>query len=98
MTFEEASSVATNASVVLSAILNDWITGGQVIYILPVAALGDGEEDNSPSVELHVLPDLSAEAKMAVLKAVQPIVESGVSVTMIWSAVSLDGEIHGTVH
>ena len=86
MTFEEASAVAINASAVLSAILDDWIVIGHVIYLMPVAALSEGEAAHSPSVEVHVLPDLAAAAKLEIIHAVQPIVDTGVPVTVTWSA------------
>ena len=97
MTFEEASSVALNAGAVLSAILNDWIVMGHVIYLMPVATPGEGDI-HSPSVEVHVLPDLTAEAKMEIIHAVQPIVDTGVPVTVTWSTDVSDYTPVNTLH
>ena len=98
MTFEEASSSAVNATALLSAILNDWIVIGHVLYLMPVAAFAEGEESYSPSVEVYVIPDLRSEAKMEIIRAVQPIVDTGVPVTLIWGASSLDRPILNTIH
>lgn len=97
MTFEEASSVAVNATAVLSAILEPWIIIGQVIYLMPVAASESGD-GYSASIEVHVAADLAAKVKMEIIHAVQPIADTGVPVTLIWGGISLERPLVGTIH
>lgn len=67
MTFEEASTIAIEARAELSEILRAWIAVGHVIYVLPMATLGEEDVDHSPLVEVHILPNLPAEAKIDIL-------------------------------
>jgi hypothetical protein len=99
MNFEEASSVAVNATAVLSAILNKWIVTGQIIFLMPVASFGESEDSHSPSVEVHVLPDIPHEVRIDIIHAVQPIVQTGVPVTVVSSPTFKDAPpLFDTLH
>jgi hypothetical protein len=98
VTFEEASIVAIEARAELSEILSDWIAVGDVLYVLPMATLGDDDVDHYPLVEVHILPQLPTESKLSILHAAQPLVDSGVLVTMIWSEAPFPSNLTRTLH